>query len=182
MLFRSQFGYSRYLIPLDLISSILILCLVDGLSSLAIINNRFSFLAISRYKNLANLLTFFLLAIILAFIQVPDWGRSGWRDSWFGVSVPKLSFPSDSIVLMVGTEPMSYVIPYFPPAVRFLRVQGNLFVNPSLLRGTLLENDLDRLIRSHNGSFYVLSPAASGFSPIDTFSIHNASFKVDSST
>ncbi len=42
------------------------------------------------------------------------------------MKVPALTDPAHTIVLMTGAEPMAYVIPYFPPAVSFLRVDGYL--------------------------------------------------------
>ncbi|MFN7898760.1 MAG: hypothetical protein ACK5N0_03715 [Synechococcaceae cyanobacterium] len=171
-----QFGYSRYLIPLDLISSIYLLCLLEILLSFSSFQQLFSF---SGRLNVACTRTFFIAALfatILAVVQVPDWGRASWRSTWFGVERPNITFPDNTIVLMLGSEPMSYVIPFFPSSVKFVRIQGNLFENQELLRGTILQQELEQLVQSHNGSFFTLSPGSS--SPA-SFTTQNVHLKID---
>ena len=47
--------------------------------------------------------------------------RFAWDDKYVWVNTGKLEKPAETIVLMMGLAPISYVIPEFPPQVRFLR-------------------------------------------------------------
>ncbi len=171
-----QFGYSRYLIPLDLISSIYLLCLIELLLSRFNFQHFFSFSGRLNYALMRRSFIVALFATILAVVQVPDWGRASWRSTWFGVKLPSITLPDNTIILMLGSEPLSYVIPSFPPSVRFVRIQGNLFENQELLRGTILQQDLEQLVKSHNGSFFTLSP---GSSTPAAFTTQNVHLKID---
>jgi hypothetical protein len=80
----------------------------------------------------------FLLLITL----VPgDWGRRPWGADYFGVELPAIAKPERAIVLMAGHDAMAYLIPFFPPPVRFLRIQGYV-TGPSAE-----PNQTDRLMR-----------------------------------
>lgn len=94
-------------------------------------------------------------AVLLVVTLVPpDWGRVAFGDNYFGVTPPVLADPDHTLVLMTGVEPTAYLIPSFPTAVRFLRIQS-YFTGPSST-----PNGFDRrmqgLITAHQGPMYVL--------------------------
>ncbi len=63
-------------------------------------------------------------ALLMATLSPGDWGRRAWTTDYFDVKTPALSVPGNTIVLVTGHDPVAYMIPFFPPAVRFLRIQG----------------------------------------------------------
>jgi hypothetical protein len=93
-------------------------------------------------------------ALLLLTLQPGDWGRKPWADTYFGFTPPRLSDPADTIVLVTGHDAVAYMIPFFPPQVRFLRIQG-YFTGPSDN-----PNETDRLMRraiaAHTGPLYIL--------------------------
>jgi hypothetical protein len=82
------------------------------------------------------------------------WGRRPWTSDYFDANLPALAAQRNSIVLVTGHDPIGYLIPYFPPQVRFLRIQGYM-TGPS----TTL-NQTDRLMMQaaadHKGSLLIL--------------------------
>jgi hypothetical protein len=85
------------------------------------------------------------------------------RDSWSGpyvdVEVPELQDPEHAMVLMSGYEPMAFVIPSFPAAVPFLRIDGWLASADDYESG--LARGMRERVAAHNGPLYLL------FSPIE---------------
>jgi hypothetical protein len=96
------------------------------------------------------------LAATLLWLKPGDWGRAPWSASgdYITVATPSLAQPARTIVLMAGFEPLSYVIPKFPPAVRFLRIHS-YFIGP-----TDADNRHNRLLRdilaAHDGPLFAL--------------------------
>ncbi len=92
--------------------------------------------------------------LILATLAPMQWGRVDWGDSYFGVVPPSVPNPEHTFVLMSGHEPLAYVIPFFPPQIRFLRIQS-YFTGPSATpNGTDLL--MQKLIAAHQGPLYIL--------------------------
>jgi len=94
------------------------------------------------------------LLILLATLNPADWGRVSWGEDYFGAKLPVIEKPEDTLVIMTGADPSSYLIPLFPEAVRFVRIQS-YFTGPSSH-----PNGYDRLMESiisrHTGPMYVL--------------------------
>ena len=167
-----QFGYSRYLIPNDVISSLYLFCLLEMLLSSSGIERVFSFGGRFNSAVFRSFLIISILTSVLAVVHVPDWGHASWRSPWIGVKVHKNSFSEDSLVLMLGSEPMSYVILYFPETVRFVRVQGNMVENRVWLHGILFKREFERQINFHKGTFFALFPASSSPDPLTIQNVH----------
>ena len=64
--------------------------------------------------------------LILVTVQPGNWGRVAWGKSFFGVEPPLVADPANTLVLMTGTEPMAYMIPFFQASLRFVRIQSYL--------------------------------------------------------
>ena len=94
------------------------------------------------------------LLVILATLSPADWGRVSWGKDYFGANLPVIEKPEDTIVIMTGSDPSSYLVPLFPKAVRFVRIQS-YFTGPSSH-----PNGYDRLmadiISRHTGPMFVL--------------------------
>src|SRR5208337_4713060 len=80
-----------------------------------------------------------LLALNAAWLRPPSPSRIPWEYStkkgglfatrkqrYFDLSAPALPAGSNMIV-MLGGDPMAFLIPFFPKEVRFVRPEGNLF-------------------------------------------------------
>ncbi|HYM31486.1 MAG TPA: hypothetical protein VEU47_09320 [Candidatus Cybelea sp.] len=96
------------------------------------------------------------IAILAAAVTVKpaNWGRVAWSDAYFGVPVPELRDPEHTMVLMVGPDPTAFVIPEFPKAVRFLRIEG-WFTGPSA-HPNRMDRLMYRLVQAHTGPIFVL--------------------------
>jgi Glycosyltransferase family 87 len=150
-----QFGYHRYLLPLELISGLSVFCLLEQ---------------ITKIKSI-RIYSFILLSIlILTTTKSPSWGRSEWHKSWLEVTIPSIEFPKNTLVLMGSGEPTSYVIPFFPKYVKFIRIDGN-FVE--LIKNTYLEKEIVETIQENQGSFWILLPENASKRYIDILNSYN---------
>lgn len=133
------FAIYRYLLPLEMLAPLAIWFLVD----------RFPVRLPARQAIISVCLLFWLVTL-----KPGNWGRVDWGSDYFGVQPPPLSDPANTMVLMTGVEPYSYVIPFFPHAVRFVRIES-YFTGPSET-----PNGFDRrmreLISGHQGPLYVM--------------------------
>ena len=68
------------------------------------------------------------LTIVLSVTPI-NYGRQEFDDSFLKVEIPQVPDLDKSLVLMVGDEGTSYIIPRFPPETRFVRLSSN-FVFP----------------------------------------------------
>ncbi|UNK50412.1 hypothetical protein MNR01_05170 [Lysobacter sp. S4-A87] len=55
-----------------------------------------------------------------------NWGHAGWTDRPFRVDAPAMAQPAQSTVLLVGTEPQAWRIPFLPAAAAYASVGSNL--------------------------------------------------------
>jgi hypothetical protein len=94
------------------------------------------------------------MVIVLVTLDPGNWGRRPWTSDYFDVRLPELPQPQATMVLVTGHDPMAYMIPFFPPQVRFLRIQGFVTGPSSRL------NETDRLMMNaladHNGPVLIL--------------------------
>jgi len=137
-----MFAIYRYAIPLEMLAPLLIVCAL-GLWPL------------SNSKRL--LCVAFLFGIIIVTIVPGNWTRRiSWTDHFVETGIPPLGDTSNLIVLMAGIEPYSHLIPQFPAAISFVRIESN-FTSPDQ------ENGINRLLRerlsSHKGRFMMMIPA-----------------------
>lgn len=134
-----MFCIYRYLLPVEMLSPVLMAVALG-------------WMPLSNKARMAALLT--LLLVSQAMVQVSFAQRSPWGDRYLEVTVPDISPDEQAMVLMIGHEPSSYVIPYFPPAVPFIRIEGYLAgpYGPATGLTTLMR----RRVREHQGARYVL--------------------------
>jgi len=95
-----------------------------------------------------------LLALAVLTMKVPDWGRVPWTERWVTATPPKIEDPARTIVLITGHEPLSYLIPTFPPAVRFLRIHGG-FTGP-YEPSVRFNAEMRRIVATHRGPIKAL--------------------------
>jgi hypothetical protein len=94
------------------------------------------------------------MVFLLVTIDPGHWGRRPWTSDYFDVRLPAIAEPRNTIVLVAGHDSMAYMIPFFPPQVRFLRIQG-FVTGPS---PTLNETDrlMMRTLADHTGPVLIL--------------------------
>jgi hypothetical protein len=90
-----QFGVARYLVPLELISGVLLICLVD--------------LVASRVR--AKVATVVVLAVICgALVVVPAFQRTTWGDSWFRFDAPEAATQPGTLVVFPTDAPLGHAL------------------------------------------------------------------------
>jgi len=118
------------------------------------------------------------LLVILVTLSPADWGRVSWGKDYFGANIPTIEKPEDAIVIMTGADPSSYLIPLFPKAVRFVRIQS-YFTGPSSH-----PNGYDRLMKNiiaeHTGRLYILYRSYEKFGAISALDAYGLDMESDS--
>jgi hypothetical protein len=74
-----------------------------------------------------------------------------YGDTWFGVERPPSSEPT--LWVMMSWRPMAYIVPYLPGQDRYVRLGGNLPLEPAMPLG---QRAL-AMIRQHNGAVRTLT-------------------------
>ena len=82
------------------------------------------------------------------------WGRRPWTSDYFDANLPALAAQRNSTVLVTGHDPIAYLIPYFPPQVRFLRIQGYM-TGPSPVLN-LTDRLMMQAMAEHKGPLLIL--------------------------
>jgi hypothetical protein len=133
----ATFAIARYLLPIEQMSPALITVLIGAL--------------VPRGRSRAAI-TALALGLIVVSTRPADWGRIAWGEELYGVRVPPIE--SGSLVVMAGTAPTAFLIPFFPPDIPFIRADGFYTDRESLNYG-LYRIGADR-IRRHAGAIYLL--------------------------
>jgi len=131
-----MFAYHRYVFPLEVLTGVAIFWLID----------RFSLRQTAKL-----VLGCSLCALVMVSVKAPGRGHLKWGSEWFGVTAPPLAAPTETIVLIMGRKPISYVIPFFPSEVRFIRL-----VSTFNTENTRFAEEIRDVIKQHNGPFLVL--------------------------
>ncbi len=92
--------------------------------------------------------------IVVATTRVADWGHTEWGDRVVEVDVPAIAHPDATMALMSGFEPLSWVIPSFPPEIPFVRLQG--YWNDPEDGDVGLTSSVRRRIDAHEGDLFLL--------------------------
>lgn len=95
-----------------------------------------------------------ILAFVVVTMKPTNWIRVPWTEKWVMATAPKVADADHALVLITGHEPLSYLIPFFPPAVRFLRIHSG-FTGPH--EPTVRFNiEMHRIVEQHRGPLFVL--------------------------
>lgn len=133
-----MFSIYRYLIPLEMLSPLLI--------ALAILQ----WPVATRLRVAAVLITLVGLQAVARMTL----DRDSWDGPYVSVQAPALADPEHSMILMAGSAPMAYVIPSFPDAVPFLRVDGWLVLQEDRSSGLALQ--MHARVAAHSGPLYMM--------------------------
>lgn len=112
VLWIRTFAIYRYLLPLDLISGLILLLVLDQLIT----------------TNRLKLFSFVLLALFSI-----GWSKPSIREripyrkeSWFDVQLPPAVSTPNTIFVVLGHSPLGYLVPYLPTSDRVVRINGNM--------------------------------------------------------
>jgi hypothetical protein len=94
------------------------------------------------------------LVFLLVTLDPGHWGRRPWTSDYFDVNLPALAKRPDALVLVTGHDPIAYMIPFFPPQVRFLRIQGFVTGPSATLNAT--DRLMMRALAEHKGPVGIL--------------------------
>jgi len=133
------FGVYRYIIVCEFLAPLVIFLVIA-----ALVRNPQRCLRLSAAA----------FVLLLVTLEPGDWGRRPWTADYFGFEVPALSEPRNTIVVVTGHDPMAYMIPFFPPEVRFLRIQG--FVTGPSPTPNLTDRLMQAAIAKHTGPLFII--------------------------
>ena len=110
-----MFAIQRYLIPLGLICGLVIFLILDRLLS----------------SQSAKVACFTFLALFCMFWTRPgETVRLPYGQDWFGVQLTEAVSAPDTLFIMMGDSPASYVVPFLPESDRVIRISGNFPLQP----------------------------------------------------
>jgi hypothetical protein len=136
------FSIWRYLLPIEMLAPVLITALVGVIVSAA------------RMRRAAILASAALLGLIALTTRPADWGHVSWDRELYGVRVPPIPHPDQALVLMAGTAPTAYLIPFFPGRIPFIRLEG--FSEGMWDTSSGLYRIGEERVRAHQNDIYVL--------------------------
>jgi hypothetical protein len=94
------------------------------------------------------------LVFLLLTLDPGHWGRRPWTADYFDVKLPAMAGEADYLVLVTGHDPVAYMIPFFPPQVRFLRIQGFVTGPSTALNAT--DRLMMKAVSEHRGPVLIL--------------------------
>lgn len=131
------YGIYRYLMPLELLFSLLIVGVV-------------SMLFAKRWTRTAMLIA---MVLVIAATKHPNWGRDPFRSPMIEVTFPAL--PQGSIVLTSTENPIAHAVAFLPREVPAMAIRNN-FMDPQ--RCTRLQERVERTVATHPGPLWLLRP------------------------
>ena len=108
------FALYRYITALEMLAPLLVVLSLGYLSPLG---------------RLRLPLAICLVSLLVVSSKPGNWIRVPFTESAITVTVPPIADAANTIVLLAGHEPLSYLLPAFPPELRFLRIDST-FTNP----------------------------------------------------
>jgi hypothetical protein len=125
----------RYLIPLEMLAPILVVAAVGCLP-----------LPRAARRGIATGIVAFLMVTTLP----GNWLRVPWADKAVSATVPRVKNPTDTLVLLSGHEPLSFLIPLFPAEMKaFLRIDSTFSLPDDRERG--FRKVFRTAVASHDG-------------------------------
>ena len=95
------------------------------------------------------------IGLVIATSRPPDWGRASFSNDWFAIAAPAKLREEGVMFVMLSGEPTAYVIPYLPQSDSFIRIEGNMPLDPGVGLGAAAK----ARIGAHAGQIRTLAPA-----------------------
>jgi hypothetical protein len=135
------FAIQRYLVPLEALSGVLLLVALRHLAR----------------SHRAQVWTLAVLtAMLLVVTRPPHYGTIPFRDELVPITAVRPLYRPGALYVMVGEDALAYVIPAMPHDARFVRIDGNLRLNPRLGFGP----QVAAAIAHHSGPIMTLGVGA----------------------
>jgi hypothetical protein len=136
------FSIWRYLVPIEMLAPVLITTLVGII------------VPAPRMRHATVLASGALLGIVAFTTRPAEWGHVPWGGELYGVHIPPIARPDQALVLMAGTAPTAFTIPFFPGHIPFIRLQG---FSPGMWDTSKgLFHIGEERVRAHEGDIYLL--------------------------
>jgi hypothetical protein len=136
------FGIYRYMLPLEMLAPLTVAACL-------------AFWPVRHARQVS--LAIAVLGFMVLTMQPGSWGRKPWGAGWGGkvvdVKLPPIPDPANTMVIMTGLAPTSFLLPAFPPEIPFLRPHS-FVANPS--HPTKLTELIQKRIDDHKGDFMLL--------------------------
>ncbi|TAL01803.1 MAG: hypothetical protein EPO08_08910 [Rhodospirillaceae bacterium] len=136
------FGIYRYIVPLEMLSPLL-------------------FTAAVASWPIAGRLRMAVIVMVLLVVTVTvhrgDWEHSPWQEGPFVTATPPpIERPDQTLAIITGTNPVGWLIPFFPPQIPFIRIYG--YMNAPGQVGNGMNDAAQALIDAHQGDFFLVAP------------------------
>ncbi|SDY25159.1 hypothetical protein [Lysobacter enzymogenes] len=131
------YGIYRYLLPLEVLCSLLIVGAVSML--------------FAHKRPVLAMLAAMVLVVVPT--KHPNWGRDSFRTPMIAVKFPPL--PAGSVVLTSTEHPIAYAVAFLPHEVPAMAVRNN-FMDPQ--RCTRLQERVERTVAANPGPLWLLRP------------------------
>ena len=139
VVWEATFSILRYTVCLEVLAPLLIV-----LTVLAVWRDRYLRVAVIAAAFIAT-------AVVMRPIRS---GRIPWGSTFWQVTVPTVQDSENAIFVITNGQPLAYLVPRFPPGIRWLGIKNNL---NDPLRPTRMQSALVWIIRNHPGEFYLLT-------------------------
>jgi hypothetical protein len=118
LVWMRMFSIYRYLIPLELLMPLVVWLL---------------WRAIATTERAAQRLTAVTLAVlVLCALPTPQWGNAQWVKQSYSAEVPAFALPGQTVIFFAQPEPpMGWMVPLFPPQVKFIGVDTGFPESPA---------------------------------------------------
>lgn len=134
------FAIYRYAIGIEMLSPLLIVLLLDRLGG----GHAWKLIALAG-----------TLAVSILYAKPADWVRTQWASRYVEAIPPALDAPERTAIFFASGEPTSYLIPFFPKDVRWLRLDSG-FPGPQPPAQPFNAHRLDTLKKLDRDLRYVL--------------------------
>lgn len=110
LLWMKLFSIYRYLVPVEILAPLIMWILWKE---------------IFRFRVPIQFLALLFICVLALNYPYRVWHHAGWADQSFSVEAPVFDDPAHTTVLLIGTSPISWLVPYFPTEVAYIGVGGN---------------------------------------------------------
>jgi hypothetical protein len=139
LIWIKTFAIQRYLVPVELLTGVV---LMIGLRHLV------------ADRALALVGFAVVAAVAIAWTRAPNYGNVPFRKRMIPTAELRPLYLPNALYVMVGSEPMGYVVPALPQDARFVRIDGNMPLDPRKGLGRLVA----AIIAEHHGPILELAP------------------------
>nr|WP_245927306.1 hypothetical protein [Aphanothece hegewaldii] len=148
LIWLKMFSIYRYLLVLELLTPVLVILILGY---------------ICPSRKVLLFLSAILFTTMITTAKPLDWWRIPWKSSYFGIETKALKkYENKVIVMWEGSEASAFVVPYFPPSTRFVRISGN----SGLEKGTLMQKKAEKIIKNTpENQLYVLDISPDKINP-----------------